>query len=245
MKKFISVILCLNILSSNFILAQTIEDNLVKQLNQTLKVEKVKYQKIEDEFALKTLSADLDVQKGNVQLFEDELVQQLNKDLEIQKYKQESIVDSLVQKIDKTKISVKNKQTVNLNLEGVKIKVSPKEYYTTRRKLYEGANIDFILVEDAKIGNKIYKKGELIKARVEMLSLNGARGIPADLVIGNFSIGDFVLNGQIERQGANRSLWVYPLGYTFTCMFFIGLPIFAIRGGHVKLKPSKVYEVEI
>lgn len=245
MKKIVSVFLCLNTLSSNFILAQVLEDNLAKQLNQNLKIEKIKYQKIEDEFIPKTLNTDLKAQKGNVQLFNDELLQYLDKDLKIQKHKQESIKDPLVEKIDKIKISTKNKQILDLNFDGVKIKVSPQKYHTTRKKLYEGAYIDFILVEDAKIKNKIYKKGELIKARVETLSLNGARGIPADLVVGNFTLDNLILNGQIECRGANRALWVYPLGCTLTCFLFIGLPIFAIRGGHAKLKPSKVYEIEI
>ena len=124
--------------------------------------------------------------------------------------------------------------------------MSSRKYHSTRRKLYEGEYIDFVLVEDAKIENKTYQKGTIIKARVETLSKNGAYGVPADLVIGSFTMPDnVVLNGQITKQGANRSLWVYPTGYLLTPILFIGLPIFAIRGGHVKLRPSKVYEIDI
>ena len=105
---------------------------------------------------------------------------------------------------------------------------------------------DFVLVEDVKINNVSFKKGAIIKARVETLSQNAAYGVPADLVVGNFTMpNNFILEGQISRQGANRALWVYPTGYLLTSLFLIGLPIFAIRGGHAKIKPHKVYEIEI
>lgn len=246
MKKIISLFLGLNILSLNFAFAQTFKDNLSEQLDKNLKVEKVKLQPIEDEL-VNLLNPDLKVEKNKLPYFEDELITKtLDKNLKIQKQETAPIFDSLASQIDKTKIDKEVKKVQNFFETSGYIKVSPKNYYTTKEKLAEGGYIDFILAQDAKIGDKLYKKGALIKARVETLSQNGAYGVPADLVIGNFTMPDnMVLNGQIEKQGANRALWVYPLGYTLTCFFFIGLPIFAIRGGHAKLEPQKVYEIEI
>ena len=114
-----------------------------------------------------------------------------------------------------------------MKYDGDKIKVAPLKYHTTRKDLFEGKIIDFILVEDTRINNKLYKKGTTIKARVETLSQNGAYGVPADLVIGNFTLPDnLTLHGDITQQGANRSLWVYPTGYILTPFFLIGLLIF-------------------
>ena len=42
-----------------------------------------------------------------------------------------------------------------------------------------------------------------------------------------------------------ENIWVYPTGYILMPFFFIGLLIFPIRGGHAKLKPEKVYDIEI
>lgn len=247
MKKAISIFLCLNVLSLNFAFAQVFKDNLAEQLDKNLTIKKIKYQPIEDEFVLKTLKPDLKIEKTTKIYYKDDFASEtLNPNLKIEKKKQSLIVDEAVLKIDKTKLNNKIEKVATFEINDGKIKIAPKNYYTTKNKLAEGDFIDFILVENVKIKNTTYKKGTLIKARIETLSQNGAYGVPADLVVGNFTLPDKkVLNGTIEKQGANRSLWVYPLGYTLTCFFFIGLPIFAIRGGHVQLKPEKVYEIDI
>ncbi len=48
----------------------------------------------------------------------------------------------------------------------------------------------------------------------------------------------------ISKRGTDRVLWVYPSFYIFNCFFGAGLLLIPIRGGHVKLKPGKVYELE-
>ena len=248
MKKIITLFLCINILSLNFACAEFIADELIKNLDKNLKIQKYKYEKIDDEFANNTLDNNLKIQKANKIYYNDTFVNEtLNQNLKIIQLPKEQIEDFLVKTIDESKIiAIDYKKINNANFDAGKIKVSPKKYHTTRRKLKEGAFIDFVLAEDIKIENKTYKKGEIVKARIETLSPNGARGIPADLVIGNFIMPDnLALNGQITKQGANRSLWVYPLGCILTPFALLGVPLFAIRGGHAKLKPRKVYQVEI
>ena len=100
-------------------------------------------------------------------------------------------------------------------------------------------------IEDIKIKNKIYKANSIVKARVENVSPNGAYGIPADVVIGNFILEDKTkLDGEISLQGANRSLWVYPIGHFLTLCLGVGVLIYPIRGGHAKFKINKIYEFE-
>ena len=246
MKKIFSSLICLGLLSSNFAFAEIFEDSLANQLDKNLKIEKYKQAPIEDDFVLRTLPNDLSIKPVSSVRYHDEFaLKSLNQNLKVQKAKFEIIEDSLADKIDKNKVKkvALNKATTDFT-QG-KIKVYPKKYYTTRTKLYEGDYIDFVLAQDVKLNNVLYKKGTNVKARVETLSQNGAYGVPADLIVGNFTLGDNVLGGQISKKGANRSLWVYPTSYILMPMFFMGLFILPIRGGHAKLYPSKIYEIDI
>ena len=246
MKRIFCVFLLINFLFANSTFASVVVDELVNSLDKKLKIEYVETEKIEDEFALNYINQNLKIKKNKNTYFKDELVENLPKDLKIQKQKQNAITDNLVNYINKTTVSAVVKNEIDFNLEQGKIKVSPIKRYTTRTGLYEGESIDFVLVQDVKIKDKLYKKGELIRARVETVSKNMAYGVPADLVISNFVLPDkILLSGQIERQGANRALWVYPTGYILMPFFLLGAFIFPIRGGHAKLYPSKTYEVEI
>lgn len=246
MKRIFCVFLLINFLFANSAFASIVVDELANSLDKKLKIEYVETEKIEDEFALNYINQNLKIKKNKNAYFKDELVENLPKDLKIQKQKQNAITDNLVNYINKTTVSAVVKNEIDFNFEQGKIKVSPIKRYTTRTGLYEGESIDFVLVQDVKIKDKLYKKGELIRARVETVSKNMAYGVPADLVISNFVLPDkTLLSGQIERQGANRALWVYPTGYILMPFFLLGAFIFPIRGGHAKLYPSKTYEVEI
>jgi len=241
MKKIISLFLSLKFIFINCSFASAINDNLVELLDKNLKIQKVKQEPIVDDFAIKTLDLNLKIKQEKEVVIIDNLAEKLNKNLKIEKENQRLVVDSFALNLNKT-----NKNNANVKFDGDKVKVSPLNYLTTRKDLFEGKIIDFILIEDIKINNKTYKKGTLVKARVETLSQNSAYGVPADLVIGNFTLpNNFVLHGNITKQGANRAIWVYPTGYILMPFFFIGLLIFPIRGGHVKLKPEKVYNIEI
>lgn len=246
MKRMFCVFLLINFLFANSAFASVFVDELANGLDKKLKIEFVKTEKIEDEFALNYINQNLKIKKNIKVYFKDELAENLSKDLKIQKQKQDVITDNLVNYIDKSNVSVIAKNKIDYNFEQGKIKVSPLKRYTTRTGLYEGESIDFALAQDIKIKDKLYKKGEIIKARVETVSKNMAYGVPADLVVSNFVLPDkTLLSGQIERQGANRALWVYPTGYILMPFFLLGAFIFPIRGGHAKLYPSKTYEVEI
>ena len=247
MKKFVSFLICFNIFSTNIGLAlNVIEDNLTNYLNKDLKIEKTKYIPIEDDFANKTLNKNVKTSKSTYQpIYDDFTNRTLNKNLKIEKTAQKPIKDELISNIKIEKIEKTQNKTIT-KLYDYKAKVYPLAYHTTKRGLKEGEYIDFAIAQDVKIKNVVYKKGTPIKARVENISMNSAYGVPADLIIGNFTLPDkTILNGEISVKGANRTLWVYPTGYVLTLFFFVGLPIFAIRGGHAKLKPEKIYEIEI
>jgi len=245
MKKFISIFICFNllILNQGIICAEIIQDNLLKKLDKNLKTETQKQIPIIDDFALKTLNQNLKITKENQEIIEDELVKNsLRTNAKITKEVHKPIQDNLAISLNESLMPKNN--TIKAISTFDKIKISPIKNYTTR-KAQLNDKIEFILMEDIKINNISHKKGEKISANIENLSQNGAYGVPADLVVGNFKIGNQILDGTLTRQGANRAIWVYPSAYVLSVFFGLGLFVLPIRGGHAKLKPNKIYEIDI
>lgn len=180
----------------------------------------------------------------------DNLIDTLNKDLKIQKQAPVVYEDNVVKNMKENFIYAKGNSNQKFDFESLDeqvVKITPAQYYTTRTNLAEGDLINFVLAQDVTIKNKLYKKGTKVIARVENLSQNGARGVPADLVIDNFVLAPNVkLAGSIEKKGANRSLWLYPTSSVLIATIIFspaGLLMLPIRGGHAKLKPNHVYNL--
>lgn len=249
MKKLFASFILLNFLGlASFVTAQGVEDEFVKNsLDKNLKIIPANYEPLKDETAM-FLNPSLRIKKTETPPEKDIFAEKtLNPNLKIKPAGYEMVTDNFASKavISEAK-PAKNKFEVSHETTGEKIKIKPLNYYTTRTNLKEGGYIDFELAENAKIGNKIYKKGSPVKARVENITKNSAYGLPADLVIGNFSFEDNVhLESELTLKGANRSLWVYPSAYGLSWFFGAGLLFIPIRGGHAKLKPNKTYEIEI
>ncbi len=132
----------------------------------------------------------------------------------------------------------------------VPVKISIVEPLTTKQELLEGQEVKFKVLNDVKINNKqTIKKDSIVTATLETVSLNQGFGVPADILIDNFSVRTvdnktLNLEGNINKIGANRALWVSPIGYVggiFT--LGAGFLLFFIRGGHAKLKTGDVYEM--
>lgn len=135
----------------------------------------------------------------------------------------------------------KEDKTIDLNIKS-------KKYVTTKGDLAEGDLLYFYTVEDIKLKNgNILPKGTEVVGVIETVSQNKAFGVPADLIVDRFKIKNknIKLLGTINKTGANRSLWVYPLVYTTSCFFGVGLLFIPIRGGHAKLKLNDVYTIGI
>lgn len=130
----------------------------------------------------------------------------------------------------------------NSNLAKIKIRI--RNPLTTKNKTVdEGDYIEFETVEAVYINNRNYPKGTIVKARVENISQNRSKGVPADIVIGNFTIDNHKLNGEITKTGANRSLWVYPASYIGSGFFGLGALLLFIRGGHAKITPFENFTI--
>lgn len=206
---------------------------------------------VTDDFVEETLSKNLKTVDYKKQIIKDELITEKF----INEHKNETyklsvyIVDDLA---NKNLSQYKNVKLVSYvpvnfqNLQKVSLKIKPKKYITTRnRALKEGASLTFVLAEDFSYNNTLYKKGTELNARVENISQNQAFGTPANLEVGNFKIGNDFLDGTLQRKGANRAVWVVPVGYVGCCFLGAGLLILPIRGGHAKLNKGKTYTLVI
>lgn len=248
MKKLASIFLCLNLLIINqsVLCAELFSDTLAEKLDKNLKIEKPKQTIIKDEFVLNTLSPDLKINNVKQNTIVDEFaLKSLNPNLQIKKANYVPLSDNLANRLDKNLVVKNNKENKKIYSASTDvIKISPVKNYTTRNSAL-GDSVNFVLMSDTKINNTLYKKGYPISAKVENISQNGAYGVPSDVVIGNFKIENQILDGNITKQGANRSIWVYPTAYMLLPFFGMGLFVLPIRGGHAKLYSSKVYEIDI
>lgn len=256
MKKVISILICLQIFLLPALASNSIEDNFVEHTlkDSAGKISKKNIQPIEDELVLSTLGGKSFNQKQPYQTITDNLVK---KELSAKKYifnKQNAqiINDEIV--IDKNKplTQSKGKKTKKFDFEAldqIPIKLSISDEVNTKKELLEGQKLTFKVVEDVQIDKSTtIKKGSIVSSKLGTVCLNQAFGTPADVIIEEFKINyetrEIPLEGRIQKTGANRALWVYPVGYTTGVMFLgLGFLLFCVRGGHAKLKPSEVYTV--
>ena len=158
MKKILVALICFSLMSSNFVFAELIKDDLAEQLDKNLRINKFSKTLIEDDFAQKTINPKLRVQKIESQKVNDEFVlNSLNQNSKIKKQTTSLLKDNKVETTRKIVDRNKYKNVANNDFSYGKIKVQPKQYYTTRTNLQEGKYIDFVLAEDIKIKNTLYK----------------------------------------------------------------------------------------
>lgn len=149
--------------------------------------------------------------------------------------------------VDFSQISYKKKIYDFENINHIKIKIKSKKLISTKNLDGEGQIVDFVVAEDVIVNDKIIiPKESVIQARVETISPNMSRGIPADLVIGSFKYKKYNLDGEISKTGANRLYWILPIAFAANTIFFgSGYILWAIRGGHAKFKPNQIFEINL
>lgn len=143
------------------------------------------------------------------------------------------------------RIKAKNKYDFTKKQVPIKIKIA-KQLKSTRQIL-EGSTIPFVAEHDFEINGKIFNRGTIILGRVETISASDKMGTPESIKIGNFYIPDskeIDLYGSISKNGANRSLWVYPLYQAGNILFYAaGFAFVPIHGGRAKLLTSESFTV--
>ena len=131
-------------------------------------------------------------------------------------------------------------------LDSKELLIKSSQYLSTKNNLLEGKMLQFTVCKPIQIDKYYIDKGTNVLARIENISLNQSFGTPASIIISNFQLPDFPtinIEGSINKTGANRSLWVYPVGSSFLPLFGLGALVYTIRGGHAKIYPSEIFKV--
>lgn len=220
---------------------------------------------INDDFVEKTLSTNQKIKAIEDPIYKDTFAEQtINKNLKPKKIKTVVITDTFAEnnknknnhikpkvEFNEQIITVSSKQSIATKApiyiteeKSTPIKIRIKNYFTTKQKKFdEGDFIEFETIAETKIKDKTYPAGTTVKARIETISYNKSKGVPSDVVVGNFSIDNIPLKGEISKTGANRSLWIYPVSCISSLFFGVGVLLLPIRGGHAKIRQRQIFTV--
>lgn len=237
MKKFLVWLICFNIISlpGYCVIDDEFVIKTLTQNNETRHIQQTNYY---DEFVENTLDKNLPIKNVRYTNLQDGFAEEnTNKNLYTK-----PVVDFAEQEVTVSKEVLKPKKEVLISdNNAIPVKIGIKKYLTTRQKIDDGDYVEFETKSEIKLGNKVYPAGTLVKARVELVSRNKIWGVPSDITLGNFTIDDKSLIGEIDKTGANRSLWLRPTVTLFTLFFGVGLLFIPVRGGHAKILPRQTY----
>lgn len=202
------------------------------------------YAVVTDEFAKSTLNKDLKIPPAfQLNLKDSPVEYKPLPEIFMPVYK-----DNLVETTLKDKHFEKPLPNLNYDysdMANAVIKIRPVQNIKSNKNFHIGQIVEFTAVEDVFYeGRLILSKNTPISAVIENISPNERYGAPASLVISRFSspnLDNKTLDGHIDRQGKNFSLWVYPLSYVLSP--FGGFALTFIRGGNVKIKTTDVLEI--
>lgn len=234
------------IISLNFALMPaycTISDDFAdSSLDKTLKIKITSQKSVQDDFVQNSLDKNLKIRTYKYSPVVDNFGESnKNKNTAVKKY---GLVQETLPKINEQN-KIQRKIVITDINSGISVPIKICNNYSTKDKFDEGDYLDFKTTKEVLINQKIYPEGTPVKARIENVSKNLSWGVPADLVVGNFSIDNIPLAGEIEKTGANRSLWLKPCVICVSLLFFgAGVLLIPIRGGHAKIRTSQIYTLE-
>ena len=222
---------------------------------------------ISDDFARTTLDSSLKIKTYAYKAPVDGFVEaSLDKNLQINNYSPEKfeLSDDFVKKHEvnspavykvrylkddflpeNIKITAKKTRFVDFSKSEVPVKIRVKNLISTKTLPDEGSFVEFETISEIAIKDKVYPKGTTVKGRIETMSGNGFAGVPADLVVGNFSVNGIPLQGELQKTGKNHAAWVRPCALAGSFFFGAGLLFYLVRGGQARILPDEIYTVYV
>lgn len=133
------------------------------------------------------------------------------------------------------------------NIHHTYVKVHSAREISTKHEINAGDEVYFYVDENVqKDGKTIIKKGEKLTARVATISESGLYGVPADIIIGDFQLGDIPISGEITKEGFTHTYWIIPVSNVASFFIpFSGQLFRFIHGGHAKIKTKDVFELQL
>lgn len=239
MKKFLIVLICLNLVLPSFAF---INDEFVESsLDKNLEIRRAPQVFINDNLVQENLDSSLQVKPINPVIINDAFAESNPNKSKISK--KNVIIEESIPVINKESVVRKKYIAEDTNEKRVAILVKSDNAISTKSQPEEGDTVYFKTTHPVVINGKTYPVGTVVKGRIETVSMNFSFGVPADIVIGSFSIDGKPLDGEIKKIGANRSLWVKPCSYVGCFLFGLGVLIMPIRGGHAKIRQGEVITV--
>ena len=155
----------------------------------------------------------------------------------------------LEKQIDLSKVRrIKPKTKYDFTKQQIPVHIQLANQLKSTKELLEGSTIPFLATHDFEIMGKKYKKGTKVFGRIETISASDKMGVPESLKIDNFYIDDngkeINLYGTISKNGANRSIWVYPLYQAGNITLYVaGFVFVPIHGGRVKFSSEESFTI--
>lgn len=157
--------------------------------------------------------------------------------------------DFMVDTIDKTKVQ---EPYVNLEYDysstvKIPIPLQITQKISTRDKiLFEGQQVQFKVKQNIFYkGKLIAREGELVNAKLKLITPSGMNGIQYSLIISDFEFKNLdkdKLSFEYQKDGWNRTYMVLPLKWALTILPPTGTLTNLIKGGHSKITPrTKVF----
>ena len=233
MKKFLLSLICFS-LAIYPCFALDISDSFVEaSLDKNLKIKPMEHELITDSFAESNTNQNVSIKPAG--LIVDKFAEaNTNKSFK----KAQIVIDETLPKVAKSDDRIK-KAVFDYSKKEIAVPIKAVRLVSTKDNPEEGSFVEFETTNDVVINNKTYSKGTKVLGRIETVSMNYSLGVPADLTVGNFRIGNELIATEIHKTGANRSLWVKPCSYVGLCFFGLGVLIMPIRGGHAKISPDE------
>lgn len=129
----------------------------------------------------------------------------------------------------------------------IPLKITKKITTGLRNKSFEGQKLEFVVAEDVYYKNKILiAKDTLAKARLQSMITRGFAGLPAEIYITDFEIGNLNKNNFIEpvtRRGFSTTEWIFPIKFALTPFPPFGSLTNIFVGGNATLTPRKTIYV--
>lgn len=136
------------------------------------------------------------------------------------------------------------------NINFIPLRLKFYEEISTKDKTHtEGQIIKFEIVQDVYDGKKkILPRGTVGHARIETISRRGFMGVPADIIISNFEVGELdTLRFQNDVVKSGRNLMGLATALKYSIGTFLpgtGYFFMLIKGGNANIKPDEVFEVK-
>jgi basic membrane lipoprotein Med (substrate-binding protein (PBP1-ABC) superfamily) len=253
-RKVLNLIVAIAVFSLQFdqvVLAEEIIDEATQVLkNQNIDKPFVNKDKITDEALINVTLSDKKIK--NLGFISDEIDQSSFKKEQL--LKQKTVKNLTIEKED---IKVDSKYTrkyklIDENQETVYVYVSSLNKIVTKKGLFEGQKVKFIVAEDVYKNKSLFiKKNTPVFAYIETITKSSFNGDPAQLIVGRFTTYDVLgniieLSSQIKKNGANRSYWVRPLVTIGYCVPIFGTPLllfFFVKGGRAKINTKQEFKL--